>query len=135
MSILVFISIILVILIIILASQLVFKSSNPYGNRLDGKVEISESNLNKFENKMLEESKVSKAEVYIKGKVINFIYKTEEKENFDLIIKNMDEVLDKLSKKEQEFYDVQIFIEGQSEKLPIIGYKSNTADSITWTNR
>lgn len=137
MSILVLISIILIILILIVTSQLVFTSSNPYGNRLDGieKVKLTTSDLEKLENKMLEESKVKEADNYVKGKIINIIYKTEEKADYQAIIKNAGEVLNMLSKKEKEFYDIQIFIEGDSEKLPIIGYKSNSSDSIIWTYR
>lgn len=137
MTLLVLISIILVVLILIIASQLVFTSSNPYGDRLDGieKVEITDSNLKKLENKMLEDKKIKNADVYVKGRVINFIYTTDEKEHHSSIITNMDAVLNMLSKEEKEFYDIQIFIEGESDNLPIMGYKSNVNNSIVWVNR
>ena len=46
-------------------------------------------------------------------------------------------VLDKLSKEEKEYYDVQVFLtqeQEESKAYPYIGYKSKTAKGFVWTN-
>ena len=107
-----------------------------YGDRLDGinDVKISQDDLNKVVKKIEKESGIVKAKSNIKGRLINFEISLENDVATSITDTIEPIILKEFSKEEKEFYDFQIFIDGDLEEYPIIGYKHKTADKFVWTN-
>jgi hypothetical protein len=117
----------------------VFPSSGPfYGNRLDGidNVEISDNRITELESNLLRNDKVKSSDVLIQGKIINIFIDVEDM-GADDAKKILNDTLGDFSDAEKEFYDFQYFITNDSDKdseiYPIIGYKSKSSDTISWS--
>lgn len=111
-------------------------SKSLYGDRLDGieDVEISDSDLSKIEKALEKENGVASANADIKGRLINFVVKLDEGVDPTIGDTLGSVVVDKFSEEELEFYDFQIFLNGDLEQYPIIGYKHKTSDKFVWSN-
>lgn len=108
-----------------------------YGERLDGieEVELSDKKLTKIESTLKSDEAVKKADVSVAGKIVEVIITVQDDTSADTAKGLNTKVLDSLTKKEKEFYDVQIFIKKDTDAadFPIIGYKHHAKDSFSWT--
>lgn len=130
-------ALILLLLLIKLLSDNVNDTEAIYGNRLEGieQVEIKNSTKSSIIKNIEETEKTEKVSVNVQGKIINISITLKEDTSRDDAKQLGDKVLEKLSDKEKEFYDVQVFIKKTTEdaSFPIIGYRHHTKTSFTWT--
>ena len=104
-----------------------------YGNRLDGKVEVS-SNLNKKMKELLPEGATT-VSVRESGRILNVTITVSEKITRDAAKTFATQSLAALSEEEISYYDIQFFMVKtvDANDFPIIGYKIPKAEAITWT--
>ena len=127
---------IFVILLLILKS-IFFPNENKaiYGSRINGRknVEISDSTKNKIKSDLSEMT--SEAKVRVAGRTVEVLYKVNNDVSRDDAKALGNKVLEELSDKEKNYYDVQIFVEndGNEAQFPIIGYKHHTNKDLVWT--
>lgn len=108
-----------------------------YGERLDGieEVELSNKKLSKIESAVKSDAIVKKADVSVAGKIIEVIITVQDDTSVDNAKGLNTKVLDSLTNKEKEYYDVQMFVKKDTDAadFPIIGYKHHAKDSFSWT--
>lgn len=127
---------IFVILLLILKS-IFFPNENKaiYGSRINGRknVEISDSTKNKIKSDLSEMT--SEAKVRVAGRTVEVLYKVNNDVSRDDAKALGNKVLEELSDKEKNYYDVQIFVknDGNEAQFPIIGYKHHTNKDLVWT--
>jgi len=131
--------IIFIVLVIFIVKLFIYPTDGPiYGNRLDGikDVKINDNKANELESNLLSKDNVKSAKMYVQGKIINILIDVETID-VETAKKIFVDTLEEFSKEEKEFYDFQYFITNSSDKdsdsYPVIGYKSKTKDSISWT--
>lgn len=131
--------IILVLIIFIVLGILIYLNlfAGTKSNRLENsknykltKTEIKEvkENLNELDN-------VDSVDIYTNNRIIKIYLILKEDLDMDLIEEISNESVNKISKKNLKYYDVEIFIESlskESEIYPIIGYKHKTNESFSW---
>lgn len=109
-----------------------------YGNRLDGieEVEITKDQYNSIKEKIKESESVTKVTTDLKGKIVNIIITVKDDVSKDNAKKIAASSLSEFDEEQLKFYDIQIFVKKDNEKLndfPIIGYKQNGKDGLTWS--
>ena len=104
-----------------------------YGNRLDGKVEVS-SNLNKKMKELLPEGATT-VSVRESGRILNVTITVSENITRDAAKTFATQSLAALSEEEASYYDIQFFMVKtvEANDFTIIGYKIPKAEAITWT--
>ena len=113
-------------------------SNNKYGDRLEGidKHKISSSTIDDIKNTIKENKQVNEVTYHSEGRILNFIInvsadmKKEDAKALDDII------LDKISKENQSYYDIQILIDTDEENqnYPIAGYKNKAQEDFVYGN-
>lgn len=109
-----------------------------YGNRLDGieEVEITKEQYDNIKNKLKENKSVTNVTTELKGKIVNIIMTVADDVTKDVAKKIAVTSIEELDDEQLKFYDIQIFVKKENEKLndfPIIGYKQNGKDGFSWT--
>lgn len=108
-----------------------------YGERIKGieEVELSDKELTKIESNLKTDGIVKKADVSVAGKIIEVIITVQDDTAIDAAKGLNTKVLESLSSKEKEYYDVQIFVkkDNEAKDFPIIGYKHHAKETFTWT--
>lgn len=130
-----------IIIFLIFFIKIIFDNVNDteaiYGNRLDGieQVEVEKSTQSSIIKNIEETEKTKKVAIDIQGKIINVSITLKEDTSRDDAKQLGDKVLEKLSDKQKEFYDVQVFIKKETEdaSFPIIGYRHHKKTTFTWT--
>ncbi len=111
-------------------------SNNKYGDRLEGIEDhkISSGVINDIESKLKENKMVNDVEYHNEGRILNFIITVAPDMSKDDAKKLGDTILDKISDKNKEYYDIQILIdtEEENENYPIAGYKHKTEGSFDY---
>lgn len=128
--------IIFIILLLILKSIFFPNESKAiYGSRISARknVEITDQTKNKIKEDLKERTTDSK--VRIAGRTIEVLYKVNAEVTRDEAKALAGKVLEELSDKEKAYYDVQIFVENDSNlaQFPIIGYKHHIKNELVWT--
>lgn len=107
-----------------------------YGNRLDGKdkVEVTKDQEAKVKEALADISK--KISVNSRGKIINIIIYANAETTQEQAKSTGDKILPIFTDEQKKFFDIQILIENESndDQFPIIGYKHQDRDVISWTN-
>ena len=132
----------IVLLVFIIKVVMIFTESDEeaiYGHRLDGieKVEIKESEKEKAIKEKLGDH-VSSVKVRVQGRIVNINLSITKDVIRDWVKDDCKNVLGLFSEDEVKFYDFQFFVEknveaGDKNQFPIIGYKHNSSENITWT--
>lgn len=129
--------IVIVVAIFVAYNGLFLKSSSKYGDRLKGidEIPVSDSNKTEIEENVTALGITSKISVEVKGKIIEIIITVNDDIDVNKSKEVAAKVLEKLTDEQKKCYDVQIFIQKNSEdeKFPIIGYKHHSRDNFTWT--
>lgn len=110
-----------------------------YGNRLEGIEEVSIKNdtITNIKELITKTEKTNSVDYYLTGRILKFII--DVKKDTELVdAKSMaDNIIDKLSEKQQSFYDIEVFITSKesdgSELYPIIGSKHKDSLTFVWT--
>ena len=127
---------ILILFIIIITWLFVIPvfSNNKYGDRLEGIEDhkISNSVINDIKSTIKENKMVSDVEYHNEGRILNFIITVSAEMNKEDAKKLSDILLEKISDKNKEYYDIQILIdtEEENDNYPIVGYKHKTEDKF-----
>lgn len=133
---LIFIALLLIIIIWLFIVPLF--SNNKYGDRLDGIEDhkISTSTVNDIESSLKENKMVSDVEYHNEGRILNFIITVSGEMSVDDAKALGNVVLDKISDKNKEYYDIQVLIdtEEENDNYPIVGYKHKTEDNFVYGN-
>lgn len=106
-------------------------SNNKFGDRLEDVEDhkISTSTINDIESTLKENQMVSDFEYSnAGGRTLSFMITVANDMNKEDAKKLGDVILDKISDKDKEYYDIQILIdtEEENENYPIAGYKHKT---------
>lgn len=109
-----------------------------YGNRLDGieAVEITDKQYEEIKDKLTSNDNVTSVTTDLKGKIANIIITVKDEVTKDDAKSIAATSLEKFDAEQLKFYDIQIFVKKDNEALndfPIIGYKQNGKDGLTWT--
>lgn len=109
-----------------------------YGNRLDGieTVEITDKQYEEIKDKLTSNDNVTSVTTDLKGKIVNIIITVKDEVTKDDAKSIAATSLEKFDAEQLKFYDIQIFVKKDNDALndfPIIGYKQNGKDGLTWT--
>jgi len=111
-------------------------SGDNYAGRLDGieKVKINNDKLEKIKTEIKKENGIISTDSNLEGRIINFLITVESDQNIDNMKSKAIIIMDNLSNKEKEFYDIQIYLvtKEKSEIYPNIGYQSKGSSNIVW---
>ena len=90
-------------------------NDNNYGNRLDNesKYKIETKVVNSVKSEVSNEEGVKEVTYHKAGRVLNFTIALEKDTSLDNAKKYADKVIEKLTNKNKEYYDVQIFLDGE----------------------
>ena len=111
-------------------------SSNKYGNRLDkeAKYKVVNSKIDEIKDMVKEEDGVTKVTYHKEGRILNFIINFDDGYNLDSAKTIGAKVIESLSDKNKKYYDIQIFLNSDSEGFPTIGYKAKGDSELKWGN-
>lgn len=130
-----------IILFLVLIVALIFViappiSSNNYGDRLDGesKYKVSSSTIDDIKSSVGEADGVKKVSYRKEGRILNFTISVEDGVVLDSAKKYADDIISGLDEKNLKYYDVQVFLDGNDDAYPIIGYHSKGSDGFSWGN-
>lgn len=129
-----------IFVIIVFAVKLTFfpdEAKAIYGDRLEGieKVEITSKEQDKIISKLEEKAEVKKAEVDIKGRILNVIITVNDDVELDAAKALTGTITDTLEKEQTSYYDIQVFVKKDNDdaRYPIIGYKHQDKDTFSWS--
>lgn len=103
-----------------------------YGNRLEGKVELDKDYKDQVKKKA-EGAKSVKTRV--SGRIINITIEVGPDVSASAAKEYASKTLEAFTTEQKAYYDIQFFLtkEGDTEHFPIMGYKIQDAEKITWT--
>ncbi len=103
-----------------------------YGNRLDGKIELSKNLKKDIESKIDSATEVT---LRVTGRIINVTFTLPTDVSKDAAKEFAKKSLEAFTSDEKSYYDIQFFLvkKEETEGFPIIGYKIQNAENITWT--
>lgn len=105
-----------------------------YGDRLDEKVELTKNVDEKIKEAL--KDGVSDVKVRVSGAIVNVTLTVYDEVSRDTAKSYATKSLDSFSAEEKSFYDFQFYLVKENKEatqFPIIGYKIQSADKITWT--
>lgn len=133
----IFMLIIIVIAFIVKATFFTNSENAVYGNRLDGieEVKVDSEQKNDITKSLEEDSAVKKAKYKLQGKIINITITLNDDVGVDTAKSLSKKILEKLSDKQKEYFDVQVFVkkDNGASDFPIIGYKHHAKGDFSWT--
>lgn len=108
-----------------------------YGNRLDGieDYSISDENIDNLKNDIKALESVQSISYKLEGKLINIIITVDDTLSLDTFKEYGAKALEYFTDEQKSYYDIQIFGKSdneESETYPVIGYKKNSLESLTW---
>ncbi len=113
-------------------------ATNKYGDRLDPikNVKISNSKQDSIAKKLKATEKVKKASVNVTGRIIYVTIITEDSASIEEGEGIAVTVLDMLSEKQKNSYDIQFFLKNDSKEtgFSLMGAKNINSNAISWTN-
>ncbi len=112
-------------------------SKSVYGNRLENAPEIDNAVIEKIKNEILDTDLVATVNYNTSVAIMKFSIEVEA----DTKIKEAEQlgqiILDNLSTKIVDFYDIEIYVtnpSGENEEYPLIGYHSKNAEEFSWVD-
>lgn len=134
--------IVLIFLIIILGligiKILIFPnySVSKYGHRLDNieKVKLDDSRFNEIKGGFEAADGISIKSFRLSGKIVNITIDVENGKGIDShkVKSTASKLLEKFSEDELKYYDFQVFVSGNDDISPMIGYKSTNSLELSW---
>lgn len=106
-----------------------------YGSRLDGieNVKINDSRFNEVKNSFSSKEGFNITGYRISGRIVN-IYVNVGNISKDDVKSETYNFVKSFSEDEIKFYDFQVFVTGDSDDYPIIGYKNKNSEELLWNN-
>lgn len=113
-------------------------SNDKYGDRLNGLSEhkISNSLISDIKEELTAKDGVTKVIYHREGKILNFSIITDGTVDIDTAKGYASVVKDKISAKNQKYYDLEILLESKEDTtgFPNIGYKHRGTEDFSWGN-
>ena len=113
-------------------------ATNKYGDRLDPikNVKISNSKQDSIAKKLKATEKVKNSSVNVTGRIIYVTIITEDSASIEEGEGIAVTVLDMLSEKQKNSYDIQFFLKNDSKEtgFSLMGAKNINSNAISWTN-
>lgn len=104
-----------------------------YGDRLDGAPEIDKAVIEKIKNQIVDTNLVEEVNYETNVVTMKFFVSVKDSTKLDDAKKIGDIILDTLSTKVINFYDIEIYLTNEkNEEYPAIGYHSKNASSFSW---
>ena len=128
---------IIVVVLISLAIYRMFYPSNDsiYGDRLDNAPEIDNAVIEQIKTKMLDTGLIENVEYETNVATMKFFVSVSDNTKLEEAQKLGDIILDTLSTKIINFYDIEVFLTNENnEQYPSIGYHSKSASLFSWIN-
>lgn len=103
-----------------------------YGNRLDGKIELSKD----IKSKVTEKAEgATKVDLRVSGRIINITITVSNDVSKEAAKEYAKKTIEAFSTEERAYYDIQFYLlkEGESTDFPIMGYLIQNSDNISWT--
>lgn len=130
-----------IVLILLLIILLIFMIAPPigdnnYGDRLkhESKYKVSNSTIDEIKDTISKEDGVDKITYHKEGRVLNFTVNLEDGVVLDTAKGYASKIIETLKEKNLKYYDVQIFLDGEGDDYPIIGYHAKGSENISWGN-
>lgn len=103
-----------------------------YGNRLDGKIELAKDYKDQIAKKA---EGATSVKTRLSGRIINITIKVGPDVSADAAKEYANKTLEVFTTEQKAYYDIQFFLEkeGDKEHFPIMGYKIQNAEKISWT--
>ena len=95
---------------------------------------ISNSTINDIKDSLKGQEGVKSVTYSNEGRILNFIINFEDDYNIDSAKKTSEIIIEKISKKNLKYYDVQIYLDSKGDSFPTIGYHSKGSDKILWSH-
>jgi len=132
------ISIICIVLLVLvfIAVYSMFNPSNSkdiYGSRLDNEVIVSDSIISTIETKIKENDIVSSVTYNKNVRIIKFIIDVKDDTKVEDSYKLGSVILENLTDEILSYYDIEIYVTSNTDKYPMIGYKSKNSETFSWT--
>ena len=104
-----------------------------YGNRLDNKMKIEKGIDKKIKESLT--GSVTDVSVRVSGRIINIAITVSNDVSKDAAKSYANNALDFFTTEEKSYYDFQFYLQkdGKTQDFPIIGYRIQNSEKITWT--
>ena len=135
LSILMLLFILIIIFGLVMVKIIVFPSfsTDKYGDRLNGieSVKLSDSKFDDIKSTEVSEGfNINKVE--LSGKIVNIYVNVTGEIDKATVRDNSNKLLEKFSEEELKYYDIQVFVTGESDIFPMIGYKNKISEGLHW---
>ena len=138
LSVLLFLLILILILILIAIKVFIFPSYkvSKYGNRLDNieSVKLSDSRFSEIKDGFEKIDGFNIDNFRVSGKIVNIYVKADDSIDFNKVKHGCDKLVKSFSDEELKFYDFQVFVTGNGDKYPVIGYKNKNSEGLRWSS-
>ena len=104
-----------------------------YGDRLEGieNVKLNDSRFNDIKDGFDSKSGFNIDKFRLSGRIVN-IYINAGDIKKDEVKSEALRLVNSFSEEEIKFYDFQVFVTGEGEEYPIIGYKNKNSEGLHW---
>lgn len=136
LTLLIVLIILVIILCIVAVKVLIFPSykTDKYGDRLDNieSVKLDDSRFNDIKNNFEAVSGFEINNIKLTGKIVNIFISVDSEITVDSIKENADKFIKCFSESEIAYYDFQVFVTGEGDKYPMLGYKHKNSEGLFW---
>lgn len=136
LTLLIVLIILVIILCIVAVKVLIFPSykTDKYGNRLNNieSVKVDDSRFNEVKNSFEDVSGFNIKNIKLTGKIINIFVSVDSEINSETIKASADNFVKCFSEDELSYYDFQVFVTGEGDKYPMLGYKNKNSEGLFW---
>lgn len=136
LSVLILLFILIFILGLILIKILIFPnySQSKYGNRLDGieNVKLDDSRFNEVKEKFESVEGFNINSIRVSGKIVDIMISVSGDISVHKAKSYSSKFISGFSDEELKFYDFQVFVDGEKDGFPIIGYKNKNSEGLIW---
>ena len=128
------------ILLIMISGLVVIKlwlfpnsGGSKYGNRLDGieNVKLTDSRFDEIKKSFESKSGFDITGFRLSGRIVNIYISAGQISKDDVKSESL-KLVNSFSEDEIKFYDFQVFVTGNDESYPIIGYKNKNSEGLHW---
>lgn len=138
LSILLFLLILILVLMLVVIKVFIFPSYkvSKYGNRLDNieSVKLSDSRFSEIKDGFEAVDGFTIDKFRVSGKIVNIYIKASDSIEIDKVKSSSDKLVKSFNEEELKFYDFQVFVTGEGDKYPIIGYKNKNSEGLRWSS-
>lgn len=136
LSILILLFFLIIVLGLVMVKILIFPSykQSKYGNRLDGieDVKLDDSRFNEIKEKFGTVDGYNIKNIRVSGKIVEIIVSVDDSISVHKAKSHSSKLVECFSEDELKFYDFQVFVTGEGDNYPIIGYKSIKSEGLSW---